>query len=83
MRFWDTESRHIKLLHPALGFDGLVWGAFCVQVMTITITYPPDIKIIAQNCGIGAIMYVESVLWDRCDCRIRVQTPNHIIQRDG
>ena len=20
MRFWDTESQHIKLLHPALGF---------------------------------------------------------------
>ena len=83
MRFWDTESRHIKRTAPRPGLYSLVWGAFCVQVMTITITYPPDIKIIAQNCGISAIMYVESVLWDRCGCRIRVQTPNHIIQRDG
>ena len=28
MRSWDTVSRHIKTLHPPLGFRGLVWDVF-------------------------------------------------------
>ena len=33
MRFWDTESRHIKLLHPALGLRARCGVFFAFLVM--------------------------------------------------
>ena len=39
MRFWDTESQHIKRLHPALGFTAWCGVHFCVEVTKMSDTY--------------------------------------------